>query len=65
MSGLNKASGGRKNRKWGRNKAFCEAYRRENRREKNKALRLKKHIVRQPNDTVGAAAFERYREFIR
>ena len=59
MAGLQKASGGKKNRKVGRKKTYCEAYRRENRGEKNKAYRLIKHIARQPNDKVGAGALER------
>lgn len=33
---------GKKNRKHGRNKAWCERYRREGRREKNKELRAAK-----------------------
>jgi len=42
----------KKNRKHGRNKVWCEVYRREGRREKNKCKRLRKHIVRHPNDNV-------------
>ena len=39
--------GGKKNRKYGRNKKFCEKYRNENRREKNKALRIEREDRRQ------------------
>lgn len=54
-----KAKGGRKNRKVGRGKLSCERYRRENRRERNKARRLVKHMEHQPNDMCGAAAYKR------
>jgi hypothetical protein len=43
----NKArKGGKKNRKWGRNKVKCERYRREGRREKNKARKAARHEKR-------------------
>lgn len=42
--------GGKKNRKWGRNKKFCERYRAEGRREINKAARLARHLKHHPND---------------
>lgn len=35
---------GKKNRKHGRNKVKCEAYRREKRREKSHARRIEKHL---------------------
>lgn len=38
--------GGKKNRKYGRNKKFCEKYRNENRREKNKTLRIEREARR-------------------
>ena len=41
---------GKKSRKWGRNRRFCEHYRLANRREHNKALRLLKHLKRFPSD---------------
>ena len=37
---------GKKNRKWGRNKIKCERYRKEDRREKNKVLRLARNKKR-------------------
>lgn len=51
-----KQKAGKKNRKHGRNKLFCERYRREGRREKNKAIRLRKHLRRHPRDTVAMQA---------
>ena len=38
--------GGKTNRKHGRNKAFCERYSREGRREKNKARKAIRHQKR-------------------
>jgi hypothetical protein len=43
-------------RKYGRNKLSCDTYKRDGRRELNKALRLKKHLVRFPNDAGAKAA---------
>lgn len=37
---------GKKNRKHGRNKKFCERYRLEGRREKNKARKAIRHAKR-------------------
>lgn len=43
---------GKKNRKHGRNKKWCEAYRLRGQREKNKAKRLAKHRKAHPNDAI-------------
>jgi hypothetical protein len=48
--------GGKKNRKHGRNKKWCERYRAENRRAKNKAKRLARHLKHHPNDRQAARA---------
>lgn len=37
---------GKKNRKYGRNKAWCEAYRLRRQRERNKIAKLLRHIAR-------------------
>lgn len=42
-----KAKGGKKNRKHGRNKVFCAKYRAENREAKNKARNVKREERRQ------------------
>jgi hypothetical protein len=42
--------GGKKNRKHGNNKLFCEKYEREGRRLKNKIRRMIRHIKRFPDD---------------
>ena len=41
---------GKKNRKHGRNKKFCERYRAEGRREKNKARKQARHKKREANN---------------
>lgn len=53
--------GGKKNRKHGRNKRGCERYRAEGRRERNKAVRLARHVRRQPHDTQARAALLKMR----
>ena len=53
-----KARGGRKNRKYGRNKKFCERYTIENTRIRNKRVKLKRHLRRQPNDKQAATALQ-------
>jgi hypothetical protein len=50
MSGLHKAKKTKKNRKHGRNAAFCLAYKNSNRREKNKVKKLTRHLVAFAND---------------
>lgn len=45
-----KPKGGKKNRKYGRNKKWCTKYKLENRKEKNKLLRRLRHLKRHPND---------------
>lgn len=48
----------KKNRKYGRNAIACASYKNSNRRERNKIIKLKKHLVRFPDDKVAAAAVE-------
>lgn len=54
-----KPKGGRKNRKWGRNKDWCKAYAARGQREKNKVVRLRKHLKSNPNDPVARALVEK------
>jgi hypothetical protein len=49
-----KGSGGQK--KLGRNKIWCAAYRLRGQREKNKKANLKRHLARHPNDGVAKKA---------
>lgn len=41
---------GKKNRKYGRNGAYCQMYRLTNKRERNKLKKLKKHLEKFPDD---------------
>jgi hypothetical protein len=40
------------NKTHGRNKSWCESYFRRGQRLKNKKARLRKHIMKHPNDKV-------------
>jgi hypothetical protein len=53
-----KAKKGKKQRKWGRNKIYCSYYALTHKREKNKIKRLKKHLVRFPQDQCAIKAME-------
>lgn len=46
----------KKNRKHGRNATACARYAASHRREHNKLRRLKKHLVKFPNDACARAA---------
>jgi hypothetical protein len=54
---------GKKNRKWNRNKLFCQAYRNENRREKNKARKLLRHLRKHSNDNVAVGCFDKLKNY--
>jgi len=57
-AGLQKAKGGKKQRKFGRNKLGCSAYAGSHRREHNKIRRLKRHLKVFPDDKVAAKAVD-------
>lgn len=57
--------GGKKNRKHGRNELFCKAYRTRGQREKNKARKLRKHLLRFGDDKVAQGALERLARRVR
>lgn len=42
----------KKGRKYGRNKLWCETYRRLGTREKNKLARMRRTALRQPNNNA-------------
>lgn len=50
---------GKKNRCHGRNKDFCKSYAARGQREKNKKVRLRKHLAKHTGDKVAQAAFDR------
>ena len=51
--------GGKKNRKFTRNKDKCKLYLNSGRREKNKVRRLTRHVTKQPNDVCAQRALTR------
>ncbi len=51
-------SGKNGTKKYDRNKADCAKYSNEGRREKNKAVKIARHLKRVPWDKVARAAFE-------
>ena len=54
-----KAKGGKKQRKHGRNKSACEIYAREDRATKNQIIRLRKRVESHPQDKVAELALKR------
>lgn len=48
----------KKSRKHDRNRVWCQAYRNRAQREKNKAVRLKKHMARHPGDNCAKGCFD-------
>lgn len=49
---------GKKNRKYGRNKAFCLLYRSRQQRERNKGKRLVRHLNRHPLDFSAMSSWD-------
>lgn len=56
MSADHKAKSSKKHRKHGRNSIACLRYKNENRREKNKAKKLVRHLAAYPNDHCATSA---------
>jgi hypothetical protein len=59
MSEQHRAKKSKKNRKHGRNNISCLVYRNTKRRERNKLVRLRKHLTRLPGDACAKAAVDR------
>ena len=53
-----KAKKSKKQRKVGRNANYCKAYRLSRRRERNKLIRLEKHLKRFPADSCAKKAVD-------
>ena len=53
---VEKAKGGKKNRKVGRNANYCKFYKLSHRREHNKIRRLKKHLILHVGDKVAQSS---------
>lgn len=57
---------GKKNRKFGRNKIKCAAYKAARKHEKSHIRRIERHIVKYKDESDGAAnALVRYKEALR
>jgi hypothetical protein len=52
-SGIARKSG-KKNRKHGRNKDFCQGYARSHQQEKNQIRSLRRHLKKHPEDGIAA-----------
>lgn len=50
---------GKKNRKYGRNSAFCTRYRNEDRRNRNKKAKVRRHLKKFPEDAQAAKWLKR------
>jgi len=59
-----KAKKGKKQRKVGRNAKYCQFYALTHRREKNKVIRLKKHLKYFPTDHCAINAMDRYKSMV-
>lgn len=60
-----KAKQSKKQRKWGRNTDSCRHYAATNRRERNKLVRLARHLKRFPDDSCAIAAVDHAKSVIR
>lgn len=59
MAGNPSRKKGKKNRKHGRNKKFCEWYSKTGQKAKNKATKLRKHLKEFPNDAAAQEALKK------
>ena len=55
MATKRKHRGGGGTRKYGRNKVSCQRYKLEGRREKNKLIKIARHVKNHPNDLMAKA----------
>jgi hypothetical protein len=62
---MDKAKKGKKQRKVGRNTSYCGAYAASHRRERNKLVRLARHLKRFPGDGVATKAVELCKAIVR
>lgn len=63
MSQVKKGKSG--NKKHGRSIKHCELYRLRRQREKNKVIKLNRHIPKHPNDNVARTALKTISSIIR
>ncbi len=55
---VHKAKKTKKQRKYGRNASYCLSYKNSNRRERNKLVRLRKHLARFGGDRCASASVD-------
>lgn len=55
----------KKQRKHGRNAAYCKFYKDTNRREKNKMTKLARHLEKFPDDPIAMAAYDNCKKIVR
>ncbi len=53
--------GGKTQRKYGRNRPWCRAYRLRNQRERNKLRKLRRHLLKFPGDDCAIYCTEKIR----
>lgn len=61
---VQKAKKSKKQRKHGRSKDYCKVYALTHRRERNKVVSLRKHLIRFPDDACAIAAVQRAKDAI-
>ena len=62
---IKKAKGGKKNRKWDRNRRWCQAYKARRQREHNKLTRIARHLTLFPKDDIAKRAFAHWQSELR
>ncbi len=60
MAGSGAKKGG-KNRKYGRNKRFCDRYKIEGRETKNRARKMSRHLKKYPDDKQAEGLLKKLR----
>lgn len=58
-------SQGKKSKKAGRNALRCKSYKDRNQRERNKILRLNRHLKKQPEDAAVATMIENLKKIVK
>jgi hypothetical protein len=53
------AKSSKKNRKFGRNSVYCTMYKNTGRQEKNKQIKLERHLKKYPNDLKANGVLQR------
>lgn len=51
-------------KKAGQHAVYCKAYKASKRREKNKVIKLTRHLKQEPNDAAALATLEKYQKIV-